>query len=150
MITKSLHEIRKWLPDAGLSNLRLFLDSSDCILVEQMKGRTDKSGQFVLDVEKPPDDADAVFEAGLAAEGKSDIATAERFYRRVMKMDPADPASPFNLGNVLRSSGRDLEAEAAYRASVRADPDFASAWYNLADVLDDQRRIDDRNRLMTG
>jgi len=143
VITKSLHEIRKWLPDAGLSNLRLFPDSSDCILVEQMKGRTDKSGQFVLDVEKPADDADAVFEAALAAEGKSDIATAKRFYRRVMKMDPADPAAPFNLGNVLRSSGRDLEAEAAYRASVRADPDFASAWYNLADVLDDQRRIDE-------
>ena len=88
VITKSLHEIRKWLPDAGLSNLRLFPNSSDCILVEQMKGRTDKSGQFVLDVEKPADDADAVFEAAQAAEGKSDIATAERFYRRVMKMDP--------------------------------------------------------------
>ena len=143
VITKSLHEIRKWFPDAGLSNLKLFPDLSDRILVEQMKGRTDKSGQFVLDVEKPADNADAVFEAAQAAEGKSDIATAERLYRRVMKMDPADPAAPFNLGNVLRSSGRNLEAEAAYRAAVGADPNFASAWYNLADVLDDQRRIDE-------
>jgi tetratricopeptide (TPR) repeat protein len=143
VITKSLYEIRKWLPDAGLSNLKLFPDSSDRILVEQMKGRTDKTGQFVLDVEKPADTADAVFETAQAAEGKSDTAMAERLYRRVMKMDPADPAAPFNLGNVLRSSGRDLEAETAYRAAVRADPNFALAWYNLADVLDDQHRIDE-------
>ena len=60
-----------------------------------------------------------------------------------MKIDPADPAAPFNLGNVLRSSGRNLEAETAYRAAVGADPNFASAWYNLADVLDDQRRINE-------
>jgi tetratricopeptide (TPR) repeat protein len=60
-----------------------------------------------------------------------------------MKMDPADPVAPFNLGNALRSIGRNLESEAAYRAAVRADPNFASAWYNLADVLDDQRRINE-------
>jgi tetratricopeptide (TPR) repeat protein len=142
VITKSLHEIRKWLPDSGLSNLKLFPESSDRILVEQMEGRTDKTGQFVLDVEKPADNA-AVFEEAQAAEESGDIATAERLYRRVMKIDPADPAAPFNLGNVLRSSGRSLEAEAAYRVAVRADPNFASAWYNLADVLDDQRRINE-------
>lgn len=143
VITQSLHEIRKWLPGAGLSNLKLFPESSDRILVEQMKGRTDRTGQFVLDVEKPADDADAVFEAAQAAEERTDIATAERLYRRVMKMDPADPAAPFNLGNVLRSSGRNVEAETAYRAAVRADPNFALAWYNLAGVLDDQRRINE-------
>ena len=120
VITKSLHEIRKWLPDAGLSNLKLFPESSDRILVEQMKGRTDKTGQFVLEVEKPADNVDAIFEQAQAAEERGDIATAERLYRRVMKIDPADPAAPFNLGNVLRSSGgRSLEAEAAYRAALK-------------------------------
>ena len=117
VITRSLHEIRKWLPDARLSNLRLFPESSDRLLVEQMNGRTDKNGQFVLDVEKPADDADAIFEEAQAAEERNDAATAERLYRRVMKMDPADPTAPFNLGNVLRSSGRSLEAETAYRAA---------------------------------
>jgi tetratricopeptide (TPR) repeat protein len=140
VITKSLREIRKWLPDARLSNLRLFPESSDRILVEQIKGRTDNTGQFVLDVGKPADDADAVFEDAQAAEQESDVAKAERLYGRAMKIDPADPAAPFNLGNVLRSGGRNLEAEAAYRAAVKADPHFAQAWYNLADVLDDQRR----------
>jgi tetratricopeptide (TPR) repeat protein len=140
VITKSLCEIRKWLPDARLSNLRLFPESSDRILIEQMKGRTDKTGQFVLDVEKPPDDAEVVFRDAQSAEESGDAATAEQLYRRAMNMDPADPAAPFNLGNVLRASGRSLEAETAYRAAVKADPLFARAWYNLADLLDGQRR----------
>ena len=142
-ITKSLHDIRKWLPDARLSNLKLFPESSDRILVEQIKGRTDKSGQFMLDVDQPADDADALFAAARAAEEENDADTAERLYRRVMAIDPADAAAPFNLGNMLRASGRNLEAETAYRAAVRADPDYALAWYNLADALDDQTRTAD-------
>lgn len=140
VITRSLCEIRKWLPDARLSNLRLFPESSDRILVEQMKGRTEKTGQFVLDVAKPRDDADAVFQDAQSAEEAGDAATAERLYRRAMNMDPADPAAPFNLGNILRAMGRNIEAETAYRAAVKADPRYAQAWYNLADLLDDQRR----------
>jgi tetratricopeptide (TPR) repeat protein len=139
-ITKSLSEIRKWLPDARLSNLRLFPESSDRILVEQMKGRTDNTGQFVLDVDPPRDDADAVFEEAHAAEESGDAAAAEQLYRRAMKIDPGDAAAPFNLGNVLRAAGRSLEAEAALRAAVKADPGFALAWYNLSHLLDDQRR----------
>jgi tetratricopeptide (TPR) repeat protein len=139
-ITKSLSEIRKWLPDARLSNLRLFPESSDRLLVEQMKGRTENTGQFVLDVHPPEDDADAVFEDAQAAEESGDAAAAEQLYRRAMKIDPGDTAAPFNLGNVLRAAGRSVEAEAAYRAAVKADPGFAQAWYNLADLLDDQRR----------
>lgn len=142
-ITRSLHEIRKWLPDARLSNVKLFPESSDRILVEQVKGRTDKTGQFVFDVDTPTDDADALFQEAQAAEERGDVQTAERLYQRVMKLDPDDAAPPFNLGNLLRAAGRTLEAETAYRAAVAADPKFAPAWYNLADVLDDQGRTKD-------
>jgi tetratricopeptide (TPR) repeat protein len=140
VITRSLHEIRKWLPDARLSNLKLFPEASDRLLVEQVQGRTDRKGQFVLDVEPPSDDADALFAKAQAAEDAGDGTTAERLYRRVMMIDAAEPAAPFNLGNILRATGRALEAETAYRAAARADPGYAPAWYNLADVLDDQRR----------
>lgn len=140
VITRSLNEIRKWLPDAGLANLKLAPESSDRVLVEQMQGRMDRTGQFVLEVETPADDADAVFEQAQVAEEHNELAEAERLYRRVMKMDPGDPAAPFNLGNVLHAAGRNLEAEAAYRAAVKADPAYAPAWYNLAHVLEDQRR----------
>jgi tetratricopeptide (TPR) repeat protein len=141
VITKSLSEIRKWLPDAALASLKLYPESSDRILVEQMKGaRADKTGQLVLDVDRPTDDADADFASAQDAEERNDAATAERLYRRVMRIDPSDAAAPFNLGNVLRTGGRILEAEAAYHAAVKADPGFALAWYNLADLMDEQGR----------
>jgi tetratricopeptide (TPR) repeat protein len=139
VITRSLAEVRKWLPDARLSNLRLFPESSDQILVEQINGRTDKTGQYVLSVGQT-EDLDALFQQGQAAEEQNDVAAAERLYRRVMKLDPDDAAAPFNLGNVMRASGRIVEAEALYRKSCTADPSFAVAWYNLADVLDEQKR----------
>jgi tetratricopeptide (TPR) repeat protein len=143
VITKSLCDIRKWLPDARLSNLRLFPESSDRILIEQMQGRTDKSGQFVLPVAQEDDDPDRVFERAQAAEDAGDFATAERLYRRAMNIDASDPAAPFNLANLLRSSGKTVEAEALYRDAVKADPSFAAAWYNLADILDDQGRANE-------
>ena len=142
-ITQSLHEVRKWLPDAAPCNLRLYPAASDAILIEHMQGRTDKSGQFVLPVEDSREDADALFEEAQAAEQAKGLETAERLYRKVMRIDPADPAAAFNLGNLLRSTGRTVEAEAAYRAATRADPDFAEAWYNLAATLDDRGRSDE-------
>jgi tetratricopeptide (TPR) repeat protein len=140
VVTKSLHEIRKWLPDAQLSNLRLFPESADRLLIEQMQGRTEKSGQFVLPVEPSDDDADALFAAAQAAEEVGDAATAERLYRRLIKVDATDTAARFNLANLLRAAGRAVEAEAMYRDATKADPGFAAAWYNLADALDDRGR----------
>jgi tetratricopeptide (TPR) repeat protein len=141
-ITKSLYEIRKWLPDAGLSNLRLFPASSDAILIEHLQGRTDKSGQFMLLVGESRDKPDTLFEQAQAAEHVQDFETAIRLYRKIMKLDPTDPAAPFNLGNILYSTGKKIEAEVAYRAAIKVDPGFAEAWYNLADVLEHQGRID--------
>jgi tetratricopeptide (TPR) repeat protein len=142
VITKSLREIRKWLPDARLSNLRLCPELKDRILVEQARGRTDSKGKFVLPVEKPNDaEADDAFVLAQSAEEAGDLSTAESHYRRVMNLDPNDPAAGFNLGNVLRVQNRAVEAEAAYRRAVKADPKFAPAWHNLADLLDESGRL---------
>lgn len=140
VITKGLHEIRKWLPDAHLANLRMFPEASDRILIEQLKGRTDKKGQFVLPISPKDDNPDSLFEQAQAAEEANDAAMAERLYRRLMKIDPSDPAAPYNLGNLMNSEGRIVEAEAAYRAAIAAQPGYADAWHNLADVLDEQGR----------
>ena len=142
VITASLRDIRKWLPDAALSNLRLYPSSSDTILVEHVKGWTDKRGQFLLPVESAREDADELFEQAQAAEDSGDAGIAERLYRKLKRLDPGDPAAPFNLGNLLRKTGRAVEAEAAYRAAVKIDPAFAEAWYNLADLLDDRGEPD--------
>jgi tetratricopeptide (TPR) repeat protein len=139
-IIRSVKEIRRWVPEADLSNLRLHPASHHVIEIEQPEGRTDKRGQFVLPVSPHEQNADALFEQAQAAEETGDIAEAERLYRVLMKCDPTDAAPPFNLGNMLRANGRMVEAEAAFRAATRADPLFAEAWYNLADLLDEQGR----------
>jgi tetratricopeptide (TPR) repeat protein len=142
-ITRSLHEIRKWLPDAALSNLRLFPASFDAVLVEQLKGRTDQRGQFVLPVGEPRENPDELFEQAQAAEALGELEEAQRLYRKVMRIDPADPTAAFNLGNLLRAGGQKVEAERAYRAATDAEAHFAEAWYNLADLLDAQRRSEE-------
>ena len=141
-IIHAVSEIRKWLPDAGLSAVRLHAGALSDVQVEQPGGRTDKYGQFVLAVDGARDDPDDLFDRAHAAEQVGDIAEAERLYRLLMKSDPTDASAPFNLGNMLRASNRIVEAEAALRAATRANPAFAEAWYNLADLLDDQGRSD--------
>jgi tetratricopeptide (TPR) repeat protein len=137
-ITKSLQKLRDWLPEASLSNLKLYPSSSDTLLVEYMKGRVDTAGQFVLPVDDSREDADTLFEQAQAAEKAGDVSAATRLYEKVVRMDPADPTAAFNLGNLLRDGGQKVEAEAAYRVAVKADRRFAEAWYNLADLLDEQ------------
>src|SRR5262245_7477526 len=139
-IIRSVQAVREWLPAADLSNLRLHPTARHAIEIEQPEGRTDKRGQFVLPVNPPEQNVDALFEQAQAAEEAGDTVEAQRLYRVLMKCDPAEAAAPFNLGNMLRASGRQVEAEAALRAATRADPLFAEAWYNLSDLLDEQGR----------
>jgi tetratricopeptide (TPR) repeat protein len=139
-IIRAVSEIRKWLPDVGLANVRLHAGVLSDVQVEQRGGRTDKYGQFVLAVDEARADPDELFEQARSAEQIGDIAEAERLYRLLMKSDPSDASAPFNLGNMLRAAARTVEAEAALRAATRANPAFGEAWYNLADLLDDQGR----------
>ncbi len=139
-IIRAVSQIRKWLPEVGLANVRLHPGPDHTLEAEQPGGRTDKSGQFVLAVAGSQHDPHELFEEAQSAEEAGDLAEAERFYRILMKSDSTDAAAPFNLGNVLRTAGRKVETEAALRAATRADPAFAEAWYNFSDLLDEQGR----------
>ena len=79
-----------------------------------------------------------------AAEEGGDIATAERLYRRVMKIDPARPGRAFQSRQpAARRTGATSKRRLPIRAAVKADPGYAPAWYNLADMLDEQRRTEE-------
>src|SRR6266516_114600 len=95
-IIRSVKEVRAWLPEANLSNLRMHPASHRTIEVEQPERRTDKRGQFVLPVGQLQQDADDLFEQAQVAEESGNSAEAERLYRILMKSDPTDAASPFN------------------------------------------------------
>jgi tetratricopeptide (TPR) repeat protein len=139
-IVRGVSEIRKWLPEVGLANVRFHPGPHNSLEVEQFGGRTDKRGQFVFAVDECQRNPDDLFEQAQSAEQVGDIAEAERLYRILMKGDPTDASAPFNLGNALRAYARNVEAEAALREATRVDPTFAEAWYNLGDLLDEQGR----------
>ena len=141
-IIHAVGQIRKWLPDVGLANVRLHAGPHYSLEVEQPGGRTDKNGQFVLAVDTSRHNLDDLFEQAQSAEEVGDIAEAARLYRTLMKSDPTDASAPFNLGNMLRADGRNVEAEAALRTATRVDPKFSDAWYNLSDLLDEQGRTE--------
>jgi tetratricopeptide (TPR) repeat protein len=141
-IVRGVSEIRKWLPEVGLSNARFRAGPHNSLEIEQPEGRTDKCGQFLFAVDGSEQSPDDLFDRAQSAEEMGDTAEAERLYRLLMKSDRADASAPFNLGNMLRAAGRYVEAEAAFRTATRADPEFAQAWYNLGDLLDDQGRTD--------
>jgi len=141
-IVRGVSEIRRWLPEACLSSVRLCPGPGNTLEVEHPGGRTDKRGQFLFAVDGSEQSPDDLFAQAQSAEQSGDIVEAERLYRLLIKSDPADASAPFNLGNMLRAHARNIEAEAAFRSATRTDPTFAEAWYNLGDLLDDQGRTD--------
>ena len=141
-IVRGVSAIRRWLPEVGLSNVRLRPGPGNTVEVEQPGGRIDKRGQFLFAVGGPEQSPDDLFARAQSAEQSGDIVEAERLYRLLIESDPTDASAPFNLGNMLRAHARHIEAEAAFRSATRKDPTFAAAWYNLGDLLDDQGRTD--------
>jgi tetratricopeptide (TPR) repeat protein len=141
-IVRGVSEIRRWLPEAGLSSVRLCPGPGNTLEVEQPGGRTDQRGQFLFAVNGSEPSPDRLLAQAQSAEEAGYIAEAERLYRLLIKSDPRDASAPFNLGNMLRTQGRNVEAEAAFNSATRTDPTFAAAWYNLGDLLDDQGRTD--------
>jgi tetratricopeptide (TPR) repeat protein len=139
-IIRAVSQIRKWLPEVGLANVRLQVGPHKSLEVEQPGGRTDKHGQFVLAVDGSQHNPDDLFDQAQSAEEAGNITEAESLYRILMKSDPTDVSAPFNLGNMLRADGRNVEAEALLRAATHVDPTFADAWYNLGDLLDELGR----------
>lgn len=139
-ITKSIQEIRKWIPDADVSQVKLYPAAQDRVIVEHLKLRSDKSGQMMLPVAETADNPDTLFEQAQAAEENEDTSAAVRLYQRVMRLDPSDAAAAFNLGNLLMRDGKKADAERAFKAAVRADKRFPEVWYNLANLYDEQDR----------
>jgi tetratricopeptide (TPR) repeat protein len=74
--------------------------------------------------------------------GKVDPDVRRLVEQHGIEMNLVGEAAAFNLGNMLRACGRDVEAEAALQAATGIDPAFAEAWYNLSDLLDDQGRYE--------
>jgi tetratricopeptide (TPR) repeat protein len=141
-IVKSLAQIRKWLPEADLPNVKLVLEG-EALELRRFDGRVNPRGQFLLPLDMSTEDADALVEEAQVAAEQKRWEDAERCYRRAISADHNDPVILFDLADLIRGQGRHTEAEKLYRSAVRLDPHFAEGWYNLSDLLDSREAVDE-------
>lgn len=83
-----------------------------------------------------PPSADALLQAGIAAQQKGDPQGASRFYGVVLSLDPQNKVAWYNLGVIAHQDGRAAEAQRAYDKALKIDPAFSSALYNEALLLE--------------
>ena len=118
-IIRSVNEVRQWLPQADLSNLRLHPAAYHDIEVEQPGGRTDKRGQFVLPVRRRRRSISAICSELMGARLKRKRLCAQRRAltrfcgSAVQSFRSAGRAGPVRTRNRLSAQG------AARRPGVR-------------------------------
>uniref|UniRef100_A0A3Q3KLW4 dolichyl-phosphate-mannose--protein mannosyltransferase n=1 Tax=Monopterus albus TaxID=43700 RepID=A0A3Q3KLW4_MONAL len=72
---------------------------------------------------------------------------AERYYRKALNTNPQHNRALFNLGNLLKSQGKEKEAEALLKDSIRFGPHFADAYSSLASLYAEQKRFHEANEV---
>uniref|UniRef100_A0A8B9L0H3 Transmembrane O-mannosyltransferase targeting cadherins 1 n=1 Tax=Astyanax mexicanus TaxID=7994 RepID=A0A8B9L0H3_ASTMX len=77
------------------------------------------------------------------------VEEAELYYRKALDINPQHNRALFNLGNLLKSQGKEEEAEAMLKESIRFGPQFADAYSSLASLYADQKRVSEANEIYT-
>lgn len=72
---------------------------------------------------------------GLVARGAGKTEEAIEAFLRVQRLDPTDPGTAINLGQLYRQERKHLEALDAFRRAMEAAPYNATAAYGLANTL---------------
>ena len=88
-------------------------------------------------------DPRAVLEEALAAHRAGQFDEAERLYRAVLALNPADHNALTNLGTVALQRGRLAEGVAFIEASLKIKPDQANAINNRGNALLSLGRLDE-------
>lgn len=133
-IRRTVEEVRERIPelDAPVTQLRVWMDGSDRVVVRHGEALYEPSGQMVIDFALAPARPDDV--AALPARGgseASDPETALEWFERGCRLDAAPETQD--------------EAATAYRRAIEADPDFADAHCNLG-AIHHQRGASDTAR----
>jgi tetratricopeptide (TPR) repeat protein len=155
-ITKSVRELRRYLPDTmPLSGLSICAVGDRVVVREGGSHWQVESGQYLLEFEGDPSDgslsvietkksepavdAQTLFDRGLELE-RGDVATAIRMYEEAVAADPVFVDARINLGRLLHQAGRFANAERAYRDAIDACGSEPVLLYNLGVLLHDMDR----------
>ncbi len=88
------------------------------------------------------------WQAALLAEA-GEYADAEALHRRLLELEPSDPALLVGYGDILRTLGRPGEAANAYRKAIAAAPAMGAPWWSLASLGGNHMEASERDALRT-
>ncbi len=152
-IAASLRNLAAILPglERPLSQLRVFAENEDMLLVDLDGVRFSSTGQLLFDFERrartggvvlPLDphahDAEEWFKLGCSFEEEGLHSDACAAFRAVLALDPDSARAYFHLGDVMREIGILWAAEEFFDSAAKIDPDMTAAWFNLAGVQEEQ------------
>lgn len=75
--------------------------------------------------------ANQLVTAGLAAEAKGDVNSAEADYKAAEAKDPHNYFAPYDLGYIYQARGSAAQAASEYQKALLINPKFGRALYNL-------------------
>jgi len=152
-IAASLRNLATVLPglERPLTQLRVFAENPDMLLVDLGGVRFSSTGQLMLDFEgrarakgilltldPHARESKEWLELGVGCEEEGLYSDACEAFRAVLALDPDSAPAYFHLGNVMREMGILWAAEEFYDTAVKIEPGIAFAWGCLAGVQEEQ------------
>jgi tetratricopeptide (TPR) repeat protein len=148
-----LNQLRRRFPNPhdALAQLDLF---AGILMIRDADSRlTAPDGQMLFDLSNPSDSistialrlaaSDDLFARAVSLEQSGELEEAALAYRALLRQEGPDPATCFNLANVLASLGQSEAAVERYRQAIELEPENAAAWNNLGLSLADLGESDE-------
>jgi tetratricopeptide (TPR) repeat protein len=157
-IAASLHNLETLLPglDRPLTQLRVFAENPDMLLVDLGGVRFSSTGQLLLDFEgrvrargivltlDPHARASKEWlDLGIGCEEEGLYSDACEAFRAALALDPHSAPAYFHLGNVMREMGILWAAEEFYGTAAKMEPGMVCAWGSLAGVQEEQGKTEE-------
>lgn len=102
----------------------------------QQSGQVEEAlAQYLQALEEEPDNADALYLAGVAYFQMQDFVQAELFLETALSIEPGRSEILINLGNCRHAQSHIDGALEAYTEAITADPTIAEAHNNYGNVL---------------
>jgi len=135
-LARTLYELRKPAEAAREIAIAARLNPSPSNLLymgflQIYTGYMDEGSRTLLSVaDQNLPEAFSLLGAAMEIKGKNRL--AEKYYRKAVEVDPADPEKTQRLLNFLRGHGKEKEIEPFLRRLTETAPKNPSAWYELA------------------
>ncbi len=89
---------------------------------------------------KSPKNARALMNYGIALMAKGEYSTAEKYYKKGIKISPNYTVLYINMGILKNAINKPTEAENNFKKALNLNTSSYAAWYHYGNFLNDQKR----------